>query len=427
MLSAYEFARHYHTVLARHPLAFETCQQHQQNPELYHASLTAQGMQKVRVGNRNLVAEEDYRIRDDGGESWVPLGTGAHVKAYRHDWVITQRNRPYVPVLYGAQGSQTEDEQAMKLLVLFFPWVNTREEASVLVPYIGSLRLPHMQDWREALRARVFRFGFPTEEVKRHVLSFCFVYCLPRHLGLQGGLAENSDNEGLEDTQVALTEEDLLQATATRVRGGGKADDGMDNNGGDSMRGDAQQEGGSKLYALTMDMFQRSEAIWLAPQRLANPDPETKEAYELMQEAPQVEDHALAARAARAAAKADQPKRAARVRSRGGLVEPPAASNNNDSSVAAQEPLTVAMLEQWLQSDHVCNGTNPKQFEFLKLVVDRIKVEAGLIPIDQALRKTDRRTSNMASPWASWYRQVPRASFPSRTAGHGRAAVWLAL
>ena len=357
MLSAYEFARRYHMVLARHPLTFETCQQHQQNPELYHASLTAQGMQKVRVGNRNLVAGEDYRIRDDGGESWAPLGTGAHVKAYRHDWVITQRNRPYVPVLYGAQGSQTENEQAMKLLVLFFPWVNTREEASVLVPYIGSLRLPHMQDWREALRARVFRFGFPTEEVKRHVLSFCFVYCLPRHLGLQGGLAENSDNEGLEDTQVALTEEDLLQATATR--------------------------------ALTMDMFQRSEAIWLAPQRLANPDPETQEAYELMQEAPQVEDHALAARAARAAAKADPPKRAARVRSRGGLVEPPAASNNNDSSVAAQEPLTVAMLDQWLQSDHVCNGTNPKQFEFLKLVVDRIKVEAGLIPSRQAIRKSE--------------------------------------
>ena len=41
------------------------------------------------------------------------------------------RIRPHVPVLYAAQGSQTEDEQAMKLLVLFFPWVNTREEASV--------------------------------------------------------------------------------------------------------------------------------------------------------------------------------------------------------------------------------------------------------------------------------------------------------
>lgn len=153
MLSAYEFARHYHMVLARHPLALETHRQHQQNPELYHASLTAQGLRKIEVGNRNLVAEEDYRIRDDGGDNWVPLGAGAHVKAYRHDWAITQRSRPHVPVLYGAQGSQTEDEQAMKLLVLFFPWVNTREEASVLVPYIGSLRLPHMQDWREALRA----------------------------------------------------------------------------------------------------------------------------------------------------------------------------------------------------------------------------------------------------------------------------------
>ena len=393
MLSAYEFARHYHMALARHPLALETYRQHQQKPDLYHAGLTMQGMQKVKVGNRNLVAGEDYCIREDGGESWLPLGAGPHVKAYRHDWAIVQRNRPHVPVLYGAQGSQTEDEQAMKLLVLFFPWVNTREEASLLVPYIGSLRLPHMQDWREALRARVFRFGFPTEEVKRHVLAFCFVYCLPRHLGLQGGLAENSDNEGLGDIQVALTEEDLLQATATRVRGAGKVDAAsFDNSGGDGVSGDTQQEGGTRLYDLTMDMFHRSEAIWLAPQRLANPDPETQEAFELMQEAPQVEDHALAARAARAASKADQPKGAARVRCRGGLVGPAAANNdgsNNDPSVMAQEPLTVAMLDEWLQSDRVSNRTNPKQFEFLELVVDRIKVEASLIPPHQALRKTD--------------------------------------
>ena len=113
-------------------------------------------MQKVAAGNRSLVADADYQIREDGGDSWRPLGSGPHVKAYRHDWIIVQRNRPHVPVLYGAQGSRTEDEQAMKLLVLFFPWVNTREEASVLVPYIGNLRLPHMQDWREACEPECF-------------------------------------------------------------------------------------------------------------------------------------------------------------------------------------------------------------------------------------------------------------------------------
>ena len=45
------------------------------------------------------------------------------------------------------------------------------------------------------------------------------------------------------------------------------------------------------------------------------------------------------------------------------------------------------MLDDWLHSDRVSNGTNPKQFEFLELVVDRLKVEAGLIPPDQALRR----------------------------------------
>ena len=76
MLSVYEFAKHYHMVLARHPLAFETYQEDQQNPELYHATLTAQGLEKVTVRNRNLVAEENYCIREDGGVNWLPLGAG---------------------------------------------------------------------------------------------------------------------------------------------------------------------------------------------------------------------------------------------------------------------------------------------------------------------------------------------------------------
>lgn len=80
---------------------------------------------------------------------------------------------------------------------------------------------------REALRTRVFRFGFPTEEAKRHVLNFCFVYCLPRSLQLQDGLAANSDNEGIEDEAVVFDEDDLLEARLTHkpshVRSKGKA------------------------------------------------------------------------------------------------------------------------------------------------------------------------------------------------------------
>ena len=122
MLSAYEFARHYHMVLARHPLSIRNLPAAPTKPGAVPRIFDCPGHAEGQGWKTEIWWQKnDYRIRDDGGESWVPLGTGAHVKAYRHDWAITQRNRPHVPVLYGAQGSQTEDEQAMKLLVLFSP------------------------------------------------------------------------------------------------------------------------------------------------------------------------------------------------------------------------------------------------------------------------------------------------------------------
>ena len=70
------------------------------------------------------------------------------------------------------------------------------------MPYVGALRPSggHIT-WRQALGAWIDRRGFPTEEVKRYVLNFCFVYCLPRKLQSDGDLVSNSDNEGLEDPE----------------------------------------------------------------------------------------------------------------------------------------------------------------------------------------------------------------------------------
>ena len=108
--------------------------------------------------------------------------------AYRHDWVIVPRKRPDVPVPYGAQGSKTEEEQAMKLLLLFFPWVNDVRDATAAVPFIGHFWVKGGKSWREALRKRTFAYGFPTDEVKRFVLNFCIVHFLARDLQLQDGL-----------------------------------------------------------------------------------------------------------------------------------------------------------------------------------------------------------------------------------------------
>lgn len=58
----------------------------------------------------------------------------------------------------------------------------------------------------------MLRFGFPTEEVKHLAWNFCHVYFLPRELQLAEGLMENSDNEGVNDEVIPLTEEDLAFA-----------------------------------------------------------------------------------------------------------------------------------------------------------------------------------------------------------------------
>ena len=134
--------------------------------------------------------------------------------------MIVPRKRPHVPVVYGAQGSKSEEEQAMKLLLLFFPWVN---DASRAVPFIGHFWTEGTKSWREALRRRTFTHGFPTDEVKRFVLNFCIVHFLGRDLHLQDGLYPNSDDEDMvDDVDLALDQDDLVLATLTHVRGAGQ-------------------------------------------------------------------------------------------------------------------------------------------------------------------------------------------------------------
>ena len=101
--------------------------------------LTDEGREKVHKKRATLFAEKDYVIREAGGEGWFPLGHGKLAKPYRHDGIIAARHRPYIPVIYGAQSSKTEEEQAMRILVLFFPWVNDVADATKEVPFINDL------------------------------------------------------------------------------------------------------------------------------------------------------------------------------------------------------------------------------------------------------------------------------------------------
>ena len=389
-LSAYEFARHYRFKQATHPQTEQAHHNHINKPELYHAKLTEQGAKKVEAAGRSpsLIAGEDYQIRDAAGEEWLCLGQGEHVNpAYRHDWMIVPRKRPYVPVPYGAQGSKSEEEQAMKLLLLFFPWVNDINDATPAVPFVGNLWVEGGNSWREALRDRTFTHGFPTAEVKRFVLNFCIVHFLARDLQLQDGLYPNSDDEGIaDDLDLALDEEDLVLATLTHVRGGGSARGSRE----DEPIAEEEEDGGeaaaqnrcSTLFELTTQMFQLSSSIWLASDRLQQADAKAQARHQNMLRAGQVRDHALARKAA-AAAKKEEDAHEDRVV---GLL---AQAGTEDGPWTKERPrVTKAALEAWLASEEVRKGTNHMQLEFLKLVVDRIMVELGLISDAQSLRQT---------------------------------------
>jgi hypothetical protein len=355
--------------------------------------LTEAGIEKVQGHSRSpkLVPYEDYQIREPAaGEEWLPMGTGQHVDpAYRHDWIIVPRKRPNVPVPYGAPASRSEDEQAMKILLLFFPWVNDLRDASPAVPFIGNLWTNKTTDWRFALRDRAFRYGFPTDEVKRFVLNFCVVHFLPRGLQQHEALHPNSDDEdAVDDVDLELDEEDLTLAALTHVRGAGKADAHGDASDAEEEEDDAADpiapahQKRTALFDLTMGMFQISSAAWLAPERLLKPDAEAQAKHQEMLQAGQVRDHALARKAA-AASKRQEEASEDRVVSLLAKAGP-----GDEPWVKARPPVTRATLEAWLDCEKVRKNTNPLQLEMLRLVVDRILVETGLISSEQALRKT---------------------------------------
>ena len=237
------------------------------------------------VGRSKLKGGVDYLIREEGGEDWMPLGNGSLAQKHRHDWVIIPRKRPHVPVLYGALGSRSEEEHIMKILVLFCPWTSNPQDATEAVPYIGQLRTPDMTTWREALRcAWKHGDGFPTEELKRYVLNYAFVYCLPRSLQPDQDLAANSDNEDLKDEVCHFDEDELQQATGTRVRGAGKeaANAAEEEDSAD----EAEPPATSTQHDLTVQMMSISHNFWLG---------EASEATEVPQ---QMARHLLQARAA---------------------------------------------------------------------------------------------------------------------------------
>ena len=306
-LSAYEFARHFHIKQARHPLSLK---RHNEDPGSFEAELTDEGLKKVEGQVNNLKAGKDYAIREEGGDDWLPLSKSKRMEDYRHDWAIYIRERPHVPVLYGAQGSRTTEEQAMRILILFFPWVSDGCDASADVPFLGSFWLPDTQDWTEALLNHATRAGFPTLEVKSLVLNFIFTHCLPRQARLVDGLEENSDNEDLADDLVdfGLSENELLEATLTHVRGSGLRDPAAEDPSTESEQEEDEEEQGpaapTRLHDMTMEMFGLSGKIWQGEHNLGNDAAAQRYEETKAQAAAHALDHDVALQAAKKSNKA---------------------------------------------------------------------------------------------------------------------------
>ena len=63
---------------------------------MLHADLTASG----RAKSEGLEAGVDYRVREGGGEDWVPFPDLPETERFRHQWVMVRRTRPVVPVFF---------------------------------------------------------------------------------------------------------------------------------------------------------------------------------------------------------------------------------------------------------------------------------------------------------------------------------------
>ena len=382
-LSAFEFVRYYHCQLANHPTLA-----HSSGCAEQHAALTDSGKRKLadQVSVKYLRPGIDHQIKEGGGRDWMPLGTGTLAKPHRHDWILAPRKRPNVPVVHGALGSRSDDEHAMKMLLLFCPWTTNPADATEDVPYIGELRKPDAPSWTEALRARWTRaHGFQTAELKRYVLNYAFVYCLPRQLQPEEELAANSDNENLKDAPCHLEEQELQRAKATRIRGEEANEnqaEGQDQE--DPAPPDAGQPGDQKV--LTRKMFNLSHNIWIAEHdeeqaqaeaRIAGEQRRKAEACRGVEDARRLRD---AARASKTKNRRDADNRARRrLAGLHGAVKPP--------EVSSQGQITAALLRSWLHGDDVRPHLNAEQHAFLSLIVDRVLVEYDLLdPEETALR-----------------------------------------
>ena len=350
-LSAFEFMRYYDFRPARHPVVTKDA-----GNGFWHAQLTSAGEKKIRTHSKaKLEPGKDYVIREStADDEWITMGTGTMVKRLRHDWIIVPRFRPYVPVVYTSTSSlRQEQDQAQLLLLLFCPFTLNEEDATEFVPFICDIMTDKMRDWMHAMRIWLAR-GLPTESLRRWVANFCFVYFMPRSLSSAADLEENSDNELSSDSEVEFDDDDLLEATATHVRGARQEDD------------EHGHQHVTPQHAMTMQAFSIARRFWLDGE---SENASAQHRYEGFKATNCIKAQREAIAAAKASRRKGGPASDGKPATADGVIEP---------SVKEVKIISRKTLVDWLDSEAVAGSTNAEQHEFLTIIANKIIAEYGL-------------------------------------------------
>lgn len=141
-LSPFEFTRHWNVKLLRYP----TSMQDVMDPSC-HVHVLESGLHKLRAktasGELDLIAGEDYTVKDGTGEAWIPFPDVAATLRFPHTWIMVPLRRPVVPVFGGCpmpehRAGNTE-RNARIILSYFRPWTLDGASAMAHVPHASAL------------------------------------------------------------------------------------------------------------------------------------------------------------------------------------------------------------------------------------------------------------------------------------------------
>ena len=93
------FTRYWRFELAAYVLS--DAEMDEEDGDCYHAKLTEAGWKKIaqrKYGKHvELVPGVDYRIKEQGGTSWLPFPDLPELANIRHTWILVRNERPSVP------------------------------------------------------------------------------------------------------------------------------------------------------------------------------------------------------------------------------------------------------------------------------------------------------------------------------------------